>query len=221
MTTDRRQRAYWEADHGFRAYDDPVVAAFARQRMSVLDTWLDWGQVRSAVDVGCGDGFSTFYMRERVPAVVATDRSPVMLGRHPLRAEGRLAAADAYGLPFRDGSADLVYAWEVLHHLADPGRAIAEMARVSRRYVLVIEPNRANPAQFLFALADPEHRWVLRHGRAGFEALMRDAGLRVRQRLTGGCLFPNKTPRVLAPLLARLPYRLPVGISHWVLGEKA
>lgn len=220
MTTDARQLDYWARDHGFRRYDDPVVRLFATQRLDFLANWLDLAAITGALDVGCGDGFSTFYVRQRVRRVCATDRSQVMLSRHPLAGEGRLAVSDARQLPYRGASFDLVYGWEMLHHISDPGTVVAEMARVSRRYVLVVEPNRAHPAQFAFALADPEHRWVLRYSLRYLRGLCESAGLRIVRAGSGGHLFPNRTPRWLAPWLARLPYASAAGISNWVLGER-
>ena len=219
-TSDARQNEYWEADQGLREFDHPVVRLFAEQRLDVLASLLDLRAIGTALDVGCGDGFSTYYMNRRLPRIWATDRSQRMLDRHPHRRGGRLARADALALPYADASFDLVYGWEMLHHISDPGAVVREMARVSRRYVLVVEPNRNNPAQFGFALYDPEHRWVLKYS-AGFLAdLCHGAGLRIRRGLTGGYIFPNRMPLWMARPLARLPYRSPLGITNWVLGEK-
>jgi len=221
MTDDARQRVYWEKDHKFRTYDHPVVEFFARQRVKeVLGRWLDLASVRRALDVGCGDGFSTFYTSERIPEVFGIDQSSRMLSRHPLRDTGRLCQGDARELPFETGSFDLVYGWEILHHISDPGVVLAEMARVSRRYVLVAEPNRKNLFQFAFALLDREHRWVLRYSLAYMRRAFEVAGLRVTQMATGGWVFANKTPQWLLPLIGRLPYWSPLGTTNWMLGEK-
>ena len=163
-TSEEQQRRYWDGTPKYRTVDHPVVQIFGRQRLAYLERWLDLGSIDSALDVGCGDGFSTVFMAERIRRVWAIDRSASMLARHPAR--GVLARADFLQLPFADGAVDLVYCWEVLHHLPDPSRAVAEMARVSRRYVLIAEPNRANPAQCAFALARRDHRWVFRYSQA-------------------------------------------------------
>ena len=49
-------------------------------------------------------------------------------------------AGSAYELPFADGEFDLVAAIEVFEHLERPEAALAEMARVARRHVLVSVP---------------------------------------------------------------------------------
>lgn len=221
VTTDERQIAYWAQDRGHRTHDHPVVQFFATQRVEFIEQCLHLSNVTNALDVGCGNGFSTFYMRRRVPAIWASDRSRFMLSRHPLRADRRLAAADAVALPFADATFDLVYGWEVLHHMAEPVRAVREMARVSRRYVFLVEPNPWNAAQLAFALWDPEHRWVLRYTRKYMGRLCEQAGLRVVRAVTGGWVLPNVTPDVLLGVLRRLPYRFALGLSNWVFAVKA
>lgn len=219
-TDDDRQRRYWDAAPVYREFDHPVVAVFARQRVDYLSTWLDLASIRTALDVGCGDGFSTFYMHERIPTVLAVDRSEAMLRRHPMRGQGTVLRGDIMSLPLPDTAVDLAYCWEVLHHISDPVAAVREMARVSRRYVLVADPNRANPAQFVFALVDREHRWVLRNSLAYMRGLLERAGLRVAHASSGGFILPNRTPSWLVGALRPLPYQSPIGISNWVVGVK-
>jgi SAM-dependent methyltransferase len=48
---------------------------------------------------------------------------------------------DAEQMELPDESFDVVFAHEVLHHCRSPHRALCEMLRVSRRYVLFLEPN--------------------------------------------------------------------------------
>ena len=220
MTDDNLQQLYWEKEHGFRSYDHPVVEGFARQRIMRIQQLLPLDTLTNALDVGCGDGFSTYYMSEQVADIIGVDRSNAMTERHPFKNSGQIMVADAMNLPFDNSSFDLVYGWEILHHMMHPERAIAEMSRVTRRYVLVFEPNPFNPAQFGFALLDREHRWVLRYSLRYMRGLFRKAGLKIVACGSGGWIFPNKTPLPLLPLLQKIPYDNPFGISNWVLGEK-
>lgn len=221
MTDDSLQHDYWEQEHGHREYNHPVVSAFARQRIAYIQQWLNLDNIQTALDVGCGNGFSTYYLSSYIPHILGVDRSQAMLNRHPAKQEKNLAIADGFQLPFRDSGFDLVYGWEIVHHISDPGIVVLEMARVSQRYVLLAEPNRNNPAQFAFALWDKEHRWVLRYSLGYMRQMFQSAGLKVVHAGCGGWLFPNVTPPWLLSLILKLPYRFPLGISNWVLGEKA
>ena len=213
---------YFEQEQGFRPCDHPVVTFFARQRLSYLRGILDLERIPRVLDVGCGSGFSDHFLRREAPFVVALDYSPTMISRHPRVSDGTLLRADASHLPFCDLCFDLVYAWEVLHHLPDPQTAVEEMGRVSRRYVCIAEPNPLNPVQFAFALADREHRGVLHQTLPRLHGYFQGTGLKVIHSGQGGLIFPNKTPVWLWKLLKPLPYILPlVGITNWLLAEKA
>ena len=78
------------------------------------------------LEVGCGDGFGMYYMQE-FGGVFGCDISRPMLRRNPLRQF--VAEADIYRLPYADKSFDLVYCWEVMHHVKDMQDAIREMMR--------------------------------------------------------------------------------------------
>jgi ubiquinone/menaquinone biosynthesis C-methylase UbiE len=98
----------------------------------------------SVLDVGCGEGVVT----ERIAASTGARTVGVDLGTDDLQDEWRRREGDrlsfrpasAYDLPFDDGSFDLVCALEVLEHLERPRDALAELARVSRRALLVSVP---------------------------------------------------------------------------------
>lgn len=99
------------------------------------------------LDVGCGDGRLAREIKQVLPRVVVhgCDLSVAALNR----AEGldhRYAVdLNVDRLPEPDGSLDLVVASEVIEHLIEPGRAIAEFHRVLRPggHVLITVPNVA------------------------------------------------------------------------------
>jgi ubiquinone/menaquinone biosynthesis C-methylase UbiE len=88
------------------------------------------------VDVPCGGGVA---FRALAPdqdvRYIAADLDPKMRQRARRRAQARsldqveVLAADMTALPFADGEADLFLCFSGLHMIADPERAIAEIAR--------------------------------------------------------------------------------------------
>ena len=92
------------------------------------------------LDVGCGPGTITVDLAARVPGgrVTGIDAAPDVLAEARREADRRGQAnvrfetGDAYRLAYPDGTFDVVHAHQVLQHLGDPVRALAEMRRVCR-----------------------------------------------------------------------------------------
>lgn len=200
------QRRFWAANKNARSFDHPVVECFARQRVDYVKQHIDLGEVDCAFDVGCGDGFATHYFAQSIPRVEGGDISELMLEHNPLD-RGLLKVIDAEDLDLPDDSYDLVYLWEVLHHLKDPALAVREMGRVSRRYVVLFEPNRANAMQFAFGLLNKQERGTLRSSKAYLRDLVERAGLEIIACDHCGKIPPNKTPSWLFAILRRLPFK--------------
>jgi SAM-dependent methyltransferase len=215
------QKQFWANNKNARGFDHPVVEFFARQRIDYVEKYIDLSKVESAFDVGCGDGFATHYFAQSIPRVEGGDISELMLEHNPLERRA-LKVIDAENLDLPDGAYELVYLWEVLHHLKDPARAVREMSRVSRRYVVIFEPNRANLLQFAFGLLNREERGTLRSSKAYLEALTRQAGLELIACDYCGKIPPNKTPGWLFGVVKRLPFKSSriTGISVAVIAQK-
>lgn len=94
--------------------------------------------VRTILDVGCGNGKITNALKDRWQ-VTGLDLSAEAL-KH-VQTPHVLASATA--IPFPDASFDLVISSEMLEHLDNElfAQAIKEMQRVCRRYLLISVPN--------------------------------------------------------------------------------
>jgi len=64
----------------------------------------------------------------------------------------RSVKVDAEAMELADNSYDLVLAHEMLHHCRSPHKALLEMLRVSRRHVILLEPNNSLAMQLLLRL---------------------------------------------------------------------
>jgi SAM-dependent methyltransferase len=215
------QERFWALNKNARAFDHPVVECFARQRIAYVKRHIDVASIGSAFDVGCGDGFATYYFAQCIPHVEGGDISELMLAHNPIERR-LLKVIDAERLALPDGAYDLTYAWELLHHLKDPVRAVREMSRVSRRYVVIFEPNRANVLQFCFGALNRQERGTLRSSKAYLEALIRQAGLKIIACDYCGKIPPNKTPAWLFNAVRNMPFQSSraTGISVAVIAQK-
>jgi SAM-dependent methyltransferase len=121
------------------------------------------------LDMGCGGGRHAFALYRRGAHVVALDLDAAELkdvagmfaAIAPEVPEGATAQAvrgSAYELPFADASFDKIIAAEVLEHLPEDTRAMAELARVLKPggSIAVTVP-RWGPEKVCWALSDDYH----------------------------------------------------------------
>lgn len=150
------------------------------------------------LDLGCGAGRHAFEVLRRGGDVVALDQDPDELAwvgewfdamqasdeAHP-EGRARTVEGDALDLPFEDDAFDVVIAAEVLEHILDDERAMAEIARVVRPggRVAVTVP-RYLPERVCWALSTEYHEveggHVRIYRRRGLHERLETVGLVVR-----------------------------------------
>ncbi len=139
-----------------------------------LDLVVEWSEPGPGVrvlDIATGGGHVARRLREEGCTVVTLDPAP---GMEPD------VVAPAESLPFEDASFDVVTCRIAAHHFTDVRLAVAEMARVTRRLV-VVEDNvfvdeRVEEAE---RLRDPTH--VRCYSEDEWRELLAAAGLEVLQ----------------------------------------
>jgi SAM-dependent methyltransferase len=123
------------------------------------------------LDMGCGAGRHAFEMYRRGADVVAFDQDADELaqvlemfgamkvaGDVPAGAEADIKQGDALEMPFADEEFDRVVAAEVLEHIPDDARAIAELVRVLRPGgTIAVTVPRWLPEKVCWALSDAYH----------------------------------------------------------------
>ena len=106
-------------------------------------SWAAWARALGhllpplrVADLGCGEGYLTIEASRWAERVIAVDRSETVLKRARALATRRRVRnviwkrGELERLPLRDASVDVALLSQALHHAKDPGRAIAEAARV-------------------------------------------------------------------------------------------
>jgi ubiquinone/menaquinone biosynthesis C-methylase UbiE len=120
-----------------------------------------------SLDVACGPGTIVAAFASRVRRAAGLDATSAMLDQaRVLAAERNLVNAewqqgDVYQLPFADDSFDIVNCRFAFHHLEEPAKAFAEMARVCRsngRVVLCDGVASSDPAKAAAFNAMERHR---------------------------------------------------------------
>ena len=197
-----------------RRFEDRRWSSSTQKPMWRHRAALELVREEPVLDVGGGDGLFLTMLAERgLTELAMADFSEVAIER------ARASGLDAHlvdldeGLPFPDGAFGTVCALDVLEHLMDPARGIAELARVGREVVIVV-PNFSywrdrlrvalGRVPFQFRPARGHVYWF---NRRVLSDLLSEAGLRVETTRRGG-------PERLGPLGSFLAACLPNAFSH-------
>ncbi|HEV8571557.1 MAG TPA: methyltransferase domain-containing protein [Actinomycetota bacterium] len=140
------------------------------------------------LDVGTGPGTLARLLSPRVSLTVGTDLTGEMLRLYVEAVPtARAVQADALSLPFAEASFSLVTNGSVLHHLDDPERSLAEVARVlspGGRFLLIDmagpeDPERRSARDKVERVRDPSHVGILPPSRV--RAMLEKTGFELRE----------------------------------------
>lgn len=213
-TFDRAKARYRDADvaEGYDSwrYDTPRGRRRNARDLAAIGRALDeaarrGAPVRDGLDLPCGTGRLSPLLRDRRIAAAGADVAIEMLrvARRKLGAALPVFQCSADAIPLADRSLDAVFAIRFLFHLDAEGRrrVLTEMARVSRRWVVVDIRHRYNlrwvgwsVRRALGLLPRMQHRF----SREGLRSELSAAGLAVRgiypsRRYLGGWLSDKWT----------------------------
>lgn len=132
-------------DNIYEDYSSPdVINEYTYSKLiKVLHRYI--GKNNSILEVGSGSGYTVSYFQNQSRFSVGLDRhdKPLKTAKYVSKAEN-LVKGDMFNLPFKDSSFDIVWNEGVLEHfkIDKSVEAAKEMARVSKKYVIVDVPNR-------------------------------------------------------------------------------
>lgn len=201
-----------------RPPNHPVVKAFVLPKINFIRKNINLLKNNTLLEAGCGNGFFTYYFA-KLCNVTGLDFSKQMLKLNP---HHKLVQGDVENLPFDDNSFDAAFCSDLLHHLENPKKAIKEMKRVARKYIIISEPNRNNPLMFLFGLIKKEERKSLRFTKKFLNKICKELDLTPIKSLISGFTYPNKTPnvKILLSILKKLDFNQPLGSYITIIYKK-
>lgn len=93
------------------------------------------------VDVGCGEGYILKFLSHQLQGnLFGLDLYPEVLQTAKENTNAGFAAASIYQTPLKNKSVDTVLCLEILEHLEEPKRALQEMIRISKKYIILSVP---------------------------------------------------------------------------------
>ena len=99
---------------------------------------------KKVLDAGCGEGFSLNKLiinnvGEELEGI-ENSKEAIVLGKK-LFPKAKIKLGSVYDLPYEANYFDLVLCTEVLEHLENPQKALSEIIRVSKKYIILSVPN--------------------------------------------------------------------------------
>lgn len=189
----------------------------------------------AVLDVGCGTGLNARELANMGHRVTGIDLSPVAIEKFKaLGFEGQVCDV-CEGLPFGEGSFDLVYASEVIEHVSDTESFLAQLSRVLKPggLLMLSTPNSAFwpfrfAALFGWTVSEMQHPGHVRFfSKRSLTRAVEQAGF-VDIQTSGRHMYavvPDKIGRALAPLLRasgfEREYRLKTDSYFWHLNRLA
>lgn len=216
---EKAEKKFWEEINykKKRSVNHPVVKFYMTQRIEYMKKCLnDFESVENALDVGAGYGYSSFYLPSSIK-VTDLDFSFANLIANPIKNKIQGSGLD---LPFSSDSFDLVYCWSFLHHLDDPDKAVTEMARVTKKYLVLLEPNRNNPIQFSFGIIHPREHGTLKFNKQKLLAYLKKIKFKLISCESAGWLFAGASPTFSLRICKHLPFVHRLGVVNIMVCEK-
>ncbi len=177
---------------------DTMMRGWFNDAAGELFTDFPVGPGDVVADIGCGDGGNARFCASRGARLILADIDEAALAQAAARAAAEpncagveYHATDSDPLPIASGSVSRVVCTEVIEHVEDPARLMAELARIGQtgaRYLIscpdpgseAIQKRVAPPSYF----ERPNHIRVLEH--AAFAGYVEAAGLVVEGRYSDG-----------------------------------
>lgn len=124
--------------------DNPIQRMLIDRFHSKIQGIITDLRPQSLLDAGCGEGFVDEILLTAMPELRITgfdvlgDSVKLASMRNP---RGTFSTGDIYNIEQPNSSFDVVIALEVMEHLHEPDKALAEMARVAKDYVVLSVPH--------------------------------------------------------------------------------
>ena len=126
--------------------NNPVVKLLMDGFLKNLDLFVQQTSPKSIHEVGCGEGYIiSRYISENITLkgsdlstnIVNIAKTNIGLKKNDILFENK----SIYDLQFNEDHAELVICSEVMEHLEDPNKALAVLAKIATRYLILSVPN--------------------------------------------------------------------------------
>lgn len=124
--------------------ENPLVKIIVKKFFSDLESIIHpiKGNIKSAFEIGCGEGYVTGYINQMGISIAGADVSSRIIEIARKNHPGiNFSVLSIYDLNTLNTRYDLIVANEVFEHLSNPDGAIEEIKKITGGYILISVPN--------------------------------------------------------------------------------
>lgn len=123
---------------------NPLKKFFTENFFNAFLKQIEGLNIETVLDVGCGEGFTLKKLEEKGIGKkllgIDSSKEAIDLGKKQYPSLD-LNLGDIFNIKAKDKSFDLVICTEVLEHLKEPDKAIRELKRVSKKFIILSVPH--------------------------------------------------------------------------------
>ncbi len=123
-----------------------MIRPYVTKQVSLLLPYLTGCQ--SILDFGCGDLSLAKALKETLPQTIITGVDVVDSGKRVSGVQFRLY--DGEKLPYKNKTFDATVVYHVFHHCSNPKASLADIMRVTKKTILMVEPIYRNVLDLFF-----------------------------------------------------------------------
>jgi len=148
VSEDREKlKRFYETSSDYKKLLDAHTKEYLKSYVNIINKYAKPNSM--ILDLGCGNGLSSYMLSEYGHRVIGTDISSFFIAdsAHLQNKNLIYEVCDVLDLPFRDNSFDVVCSNELIEHVTDAQKAILEMIRILKNggILAIMGPNLCSP----------------------------------------------------------------------------
>jgi ubiquinone/menaquinone biosynthesis C-methylase UbiE len=201
----------------YRQPDEKIVRYYVSPKVKLILKYVNISNNWKILDVGCGNGTFSYYL-DKEANIVCTDFSRSLIKKNPCK--NKAIIADANYLPILENTFDLVFEANMLHHIKNLNQVLKEIARVSKKYIVIIEPNMWNLPIFVYSLLSKQDRGAIFLTVKKIRDILKNNNYNVIRVIRTGMIYQNTTPDFLLNILKIFDFNFYFGVYKIIICEK-
>lgn len=198
--------SYWEKNALTRPqFNHPATQIFIENILNIIKNKISNIKDLTLLDCGCGNGRYLAHFNKLLKSAYGFDYSLQMIKQAKAAGITNVMEGNGLNIPFNDDSFDISFGACYIHNLSSELKAVKEMVRISKKYIVIIEPNPVSALGIYHLVTPYEKLHSLKLTSSYIKKLLKKCNTRILYSAKFSYITPNKTPKTLIPILRIFP----------------